>query len=738
MVLSVKTTFEVNALFKIYKSLFDNHHDTCFALDLEGNFILFNDAAVKLTGYSAEEALQMSFITLIADDCLKKTLRYFDQVLQGNRESFNTAIQHKNGKDVLLSVTFIPINIDNHICGIIAVAKEMIKTKNDEHVFLGQNNVLEMVAKGCQFKEVLEEIIYFVEKALDEGQCSLHLVNEKATSLYLGAAPNVPADFHDQIQNIPIGPKEGSCGTAAYFNRLIIVSDIANDPLWKKTKNTALKHKIEACSSYPICNNQQKVLGVYSIYYDLPYIPTERDKQVIQDATYLTSLVIQHYLTEEKVNFLTNHDELTGLANRRLFDERVNIAIKLFKKGAGKLLGVLYFDLDRFKRINDYLGHNVGDQLLKKVAERIQGCVRNNDLVSRQGNDEFTILLDHVTKHEVSQISKRISDKFALPFIIDGHEVYVTPSIGISLFPPDGKNADELITKADIAMNQAKKYGRNNFQFYNPNLEKHNFDRLDIENELRKAIEKNEFILYYQPIIDLSANRITGVEALIRWEHPHRGKISPDYFIPVAEETGMIIPIGEIVLKKACVQMKKWQDSGFFLSTISVNISIRQFFQPNLVPMIAQIIKDTAIDPASLTIEITESMTMDVETATTILHDLKGLGVNISIDDFGTGYSSLSYLKKFPIDYLKIDRSFINDIAKSKDDENIATTILLMAHNLGLSVIAEGVETSEQLGILRQHRCNEAQGFLFSKPLPENDLMHLLNNLPVSFFNQRR
>ncbi|MEH7505274.1 EAL domain-containing protein [Neobacillus drentensis] len=733
----MKTTFEANAPFKIYKSLFDYHQDACFALDLEGNFILFNDAAVILTGYSKEEALQMSLIPLILDDCLEKTLRYFNKVLQGNRESFNAAIHHKKGTRVSVSVTFIPIYLDKQIGGIVGIAKNMIETSNNELLHIDQNKVLEMVAKGCPLKEVLEEIVILVENASDEGLCSIHLVNENGTSLILGAAPNLPSEYHDNILNILIGPKVGSCGTAAYFNRLIIASDIANDPLWKKSKDIALKQRLRACWSSPICDSHEIVLGVFGMYYDRPYIPTERDKQIIKKATYLTSVVIQHYRTEEKINFLSFHDELTGLANRSLFDEKVNIAIKLYKKEEGKLLGILYFDLDQFKRINDYLGHKVGDQMLKKVAERIQKCVRNHDLVSRQGSDEFTILLEHVSKQEVTLIANRISDAFSLPFFLDGHEVFITPSIGISLFPKDGKNADELISKADIAMYHAKKNGRNNFQYYNPNLGTKNYDRLEIENELRKAIEKNEFILHYQPIINLSTNKITGVEALIRWENPFRGKVPPDHFIPIAEETGMIIPIGEIVLKKACYQMKKWQDSGFFLSTISVNISIRQFFQPNLVPMIAQIIKETAIDPMSLTIEITESMTMDVETASTILHDLKSLGVNISIDDFGTGYSSLSYLKKFPIDYLKIDRSFISDIAKNKDDENIATTILLMAHNLGLSVIAEGVETNEQLGVLRQHRCKEAQGFLFSKPLPAKEMRQLLSDLPVSFLNLR-
>ncbi|WP_244440892.1 EAL domain-containing protein [Neobacillus jeddahensis] len=546
----MKTTFEVNPLFKIYKSLFDYHHDACFALNLEGNFIMFNDAAVKLTGYSKEEALQMSFMPLVENHAIDGVFQLFERIVQGNHESFSTTIQTKQGKDVTIFCSTIPIVMDD-------------------------NRVLAIV------------------------------------------------------------------GTAR--------------------------------------------------------------------------------------NTLSSHDDLTGMPNRQQFEEKVTIAINLYKKPQGKLLGMMYLDLDRFRLINEHLGYHIGDKLLTRVSQRINSCIRNNDVAARQGSDEFLILLNNVSRQEISLIAKRISNTFVKPFMIEGHEIFITPSIGISLYPPDADNADDLIRKADIAMDQAKKEGRNNAQFYHLKLEKKISDRLEIENELRKAIEKNEFILHYQPIIDLGKNEITGVEALIRWENPFRGKVPPDKFIPIAEETGMIIPIGEMVLKKACMQMKQWQDSGLFLSTISVNISIRQFYQPNLVPMISQIINETAIDPKSLTIEITESMTMDVEKASKILHDLKGLGVNISIDDFGTGYSSLSYLKKFPIDYLKIDRSFINDIAKNKDDENIATTILLMAQNLGLSVIAEGVETNDQLGILRENRCDEAQGFLFSKPLAEDEMKQLLS-----------
>ncbi|MEH7253865.1 GGDEF domain-containing protein [Neobacillus niacini] len=591
----------------------------------------------------------------------------------------------------------------------------------------GQSKVLEMLSNGSSLAEVLDSINLLIEKVSSEGICSVLLVEDN--HLILGSAPNLPKDYYENIEELPIGPSAASCGTAAYLKKQVIVSNIAVDPLWMDYKEKALENGLKSCWSNPVCDTQQNVLAVFAMYFRNNRTPSDWDIQLMEHAVKLIQSVIQHFRSEEEISFLRFYDELTGLPNRKLFLEKLNIAINLYTKKHGKMLAVFYFDLDQFKLINDTLGHKIGDILLKGVAERLKSCIRDNDVASRQGSDEFSLLVNNVSKHEVTVIAERINDILAKSFEIEDHEVFVTPSIGISLYPLDGDSADELVRKADVAMNQVKKVGSNNYQFYEALWDKKTNERLMIENELRKAIDKNEFKLHYQPIIDIATNKINSVEALIRWNHPSLGMIPPDKFIPIAEETGLIVTIGEWVVNEACHQLKQWQDSGLPLSTISVNISIRQFYQPNLVPMIAQILRDTGINPICLTIEITESMTMDVEKATTILRDLKNLGVNISIDDFGTGYSSLSYLKKFPIDYLKIDRSFIRDIDKCKDDENIATAILLMGKTLGLNIIAEGVETSEQLGILRNHNCNEAQGYLFSKPISNDELKTFVTNL---------
>jgi diguanylate cyclase (GGDEF)-like protein/PAS domain S-box-containing protein len=726
MGVQMESELKYDSPFETYKRLFDCNDDACYALDKNGNFKLFNDAAVELTGYTKAEALNLSLFTLFTDDFLEKCLRSFERLMEGKQERVFSCITHKSGSKVDLDITAIPIFHQDQVCGIVGVARD-ITEKNILKTFLNrQNLVLEMIATGAPFFTVLDKINHLVEELSDGVTCSILLADQNKTGFIIGSAPSLPPEYRTSYNEVAIGYTSNQ-----FLKKGASISNSSDDVWWENHKDKALMHGLRSCWSAPVFDNQDELLAIFVCYYDEERTPTKLEKLIIEKAVHLTSLAIQHYYAEEKINFMAYHDELTGLPNRRLFDENVNIAIKLYKKEPKKMFGLMYFDLDRFKQINESLGQNIGDLLLKEVAHRLQGCMEGNNVVYRWGGDEFVLFLDDISKEEVDTIANKILEVLAKPFFIKGHEIYLTPGIGISLFPPDGDNLDELLRKADSAMYQAKKQGRNTYQFFNPLLDLQTREKLDLENQLRKALVKKEFSLHYQPIIDLSTNEISAVEALIRWNHIKRGSIPPDQFIPIAEETGMILTIGEWVLRTACTQMKEWQEAGLQVPTISVNISIRQFYQPNLVTIISQILTETNLNPSCLTIEITESMTMDVEAATDVLYDLKKLGVNISIDDFGTGYSSFSYLRKFPIDHLKIDKTFIRDIAKSKEDENIATSILLMAQKLGLKVIAEGVETNEQLGVLRENQCNKAQGFLFSKPISSDDLKELLTNLSI-------
>ncbi|MBO8172350.1 MAG: EAL domain-containing protein [Bacillaceae bacterium] len=427
---------------------------------------------------------------------------------------------------------------------------------------------------------------------------------------------------------------------------------------------------------------------------------------------------------QETIRHMAYHDALTGLPNRRMFLELLTSAIIEAEKN-DKKLAVMFIDLDRFKWINDTLGHEAGDLLLKSVARRLTTNLDEHDIVSRQGGDEFTILLPDTDQERTETIAKKLLDVMTKPFLLKEDEVFLTISIGISMYPESGENIETLINNADAAMYRAKEQG-NNYQFYAADIDESLTRTMLLERELRKALELDQLSVHYQPQWDIQTGDMIGVEALLRWNHPELGSVSPGEFIPVAEDTGLIIPIGEWVLYQACKQMKAWQDQGFPHINISVNLSPRQFQQHNLTDMVDKILKETGLDPQYLELEITESIAMHHEDfAIEKLEQLKKLGVQIAIDDFGTGYSSLNYLKKFPVQKLKIDQSFVRDIDVDRDDETITRSIIAMAKNLQLKVIAEGVENEHQFSFLKEELCDEVQGFLFSPPRPAEEMKEL-------------
>jgi len=432
-------------------------------------------------------------------------------------------------------------------------------------------------------------------------------------------------------------------------------------------------------------------------------------------------------ITEQRVHHVAQHDVLTGLPNRSLLQDRLGQAVA-YATRSGHPVWVMLIDLDRFKYVNDSMGHKAGDVLLMTVAARLRGSLRDTDTVARLSGDEFVVILSQHEDQPLSgDIVQRVMDSVAQPVMLGTKEFFVTCSIGVAAYPSDGTPAESLIEHADIAMYRAKKLGRNNFQFYTPAMNEESLERVRIESALRNALERNEFVLHYQPQVDLKTGQIVGMEALIRWKHPELGMVPPGRFVGVAEDTGLIVPIGAWVMRTACAQNKAWQDAGLGHLRVAVNLSARQFSATELLPGIEQVLADTGLDPSCLELELTESLFMsDVSPAVDLLHRMKALGVKLSIDDFGTGYSSFSYLSRFPIDVLKIDRSFVNDITHDANDAAIVASIIALAHNLRLSVIAEGVETAEQLDYLRHQGCDEMQGYYFSRPLPAQEFEQLL------------
>ena len=462
-------------------------------------------------------------------------------------------------------------------------------------------------------------------------------------------------------------------------------------------------------------------LSVYSV---------RDDNNVITHFIGIFSDMSAHKSTENELSKLAHYDPLTGLSNRAQFVERLKFTLDMAKRNHQQS-ALMLLDLDRFKLVNDTLGHQLGDELLIQVARRLKQCVRELDTVSRLGGDEFTVILGAIQSSEnAASVATKILVALNAPFVLSEREVFVSVSIGITVFPVDGDSVNLLIKNADTAMYHAKESGRNNYQYFSDTMNNKMIDELEMETNLRQAFKNGEFSLNYQPQFALKTKKLIGAEVLVRWNHPTLGWISPAVFIPYAEKSNLIIALGEWVLRTACTQAVSWQQSGLKLQPMSVNLSGMQLKQPDLLYKVAQILDETHFPAHLLELELTEGVLMaNVEETITTLNKLKDMGIRLSIDDFGTGYSSLSYLKRFPIDTLKIDQSFIREITTSSDDSAIASTIIAMAHNLRLNVIAEGVETIEQANILLDKACDDVQGYFFSRPLCESDFCQLLTKL---------
>ena len=444
---------------------------------------------------------------------------------------------------------------------------------------------------------------------------------------------------------------------------------------------------------------------------------------------------------EEQIRMLAFFDGLTGLPNRQSFDQSFREALS-YARRHNKMMATLCFDLDRFKRINDTLGHHIGDLLLQEVAQRLRRCLRTEDPITRMpseefagnvarlGGDEFTVLLREIeTAQDATKVARRILDTMALPFMLDGHELVVTASVGISIFPDDGTDVITLLRNADAAMYHAKELGRNNSQFYSQSMNSRALERLSMETRLRNAIEREELIIYYQPQVDADTREIIGVEALLRWQSPEHGLIMPNDFIPLAEETGLIVPIGEWVLRSACLASADWQRAGLPPTRIAVNLSSASYRRASLLGTIKAALRESRLDPSLLELEVTESVLMgDSQITLETLHNLNDWGIRIAIDDFGTGYSSLSYLTRYPIDVLKIDKSFVKELIDNSGALGIVTAIIAMANSLGMEVVAEGVEREDQCRRLRSLGCRFMQGYLFSRPVPEEQIVELLRH----------
>ena len=590
-----------------------------------------------------------------------------------------------------------------------------------------QADILEMIAVSAPLENVLDRLVRLIESQMTQIYGSVLLLDSDGARLRHGAAPNLPKAYVEAIDGRRIGPNVGSCA-AAHQRETVVVADIMTDPSWEDCREWAAAHGLRSCWSTPILSRHGAVHGVFVMYAKEVREPSAAEARLVDAATRIAGIAIERKQAEDRIHFMANHDALTGLPNRTLLTDRLSQAV-LYAKRYDRWATVVFVDLDNFKFVNDSLGHNIGDELLKIVAERMVSCVRATDTVARLGGDEFVILLFDQPKSAdiISATLQKVRAAIAEPVHIDGHDLEVTCSIGLANYPNDGTNADTLLANADAAMYRAKEIGRDNFQFYTPELNTKVHEKFLLQKELRNAISYSEFVIHYQPQVDLRTGRMFAVEALIRWAHPTKGMIPPLKFIPMAEESGLIVPIGDWVLHEACRQNKAWQDAGLPKMTICVNVSARQFKEKNWVGRVAGALRQSGLDAKYLELELTESLIMqDVGQAVATMRELQILGVQLSVDDFGTGYSSLAALKNFPVARLKIDKSFISDILNNENDRAVASAVISLGQKLNLRVIAEGVETDGQVAFLRENNCDEMQGYHFSKPVPALDIERLL------------
>ena len=668
-------------------SIINTTPDMLLVIEENGNIRLANNSVYQYLGYTQDELIGKSINIIFDDNKTKFTQLHLSKIIfDEGGYNIETEMILKSLDRVSVLCSFSKMrNKHNNGVEIVCIAKDITERKGYESDLRKLSAAVEQSLSAIVITDNIGNIEFVNHKFTDNTGYTLAEVKGK-TPRILKSGIHDEAFYKDLWDTILSGRE--------------FRSDICN-----KKKDGSLVWEFMSIS--PIKDSK----GVVTHFIAVKIDDTERKK------------------AEERLKFLALYDALTGLPNRVLFEDRLNQSITYCKRTNQKF-AIMFLDLDRFKNINDTLGHNIGDLLLIEVANRLNLCLRDSDTVSRMGGDEFQILLANTTGHsDPAKVSEKIIQYLGQPFILNDNECFIGVSIGICIFPDSGDEVETLLKNADLAMYQVKERGRNSYQFYDPAMDTANMERIRLENDIRSAVENEDFVLYYQPQVELKTGKIIGAESLIRWKHKEFGMISPAKFIPVAEEIGIINKIGDWVFEKACLQCKEWSDAGFNTINISVNLSSKQFQQKDFVNKLKQTIDKTGVDPNHIDIELTESGIMsDIEHSIDMMNEIKKFGIKISVDDFGTGYSSLLYLKRFPIDILKIDQGFIRNSTTDSSDAVITSTIINMAHSLNFKVVAEGVEIVDQLELLRTFNCDAIQGYIFSKPVTPSEFRKLLED----------
>jgi diguanylate cyclase (GGDEF)-like protein/PAS domain S-box-containing protein len=711
------------------QALIDKLPDNLWVKDVNSRFVIANQVTADRIGVAGTaDLIGKTDFELLPRELAQQFYADEQRIVSTGRPMIDKE-EIAWGLKQAISTTKVPLrNSRNEIFGVAGISRDITERKLADSLRDGQARILEMIAMSAPLEDVLEHLVILVESQFKGIIGSVMLLDETRTRLRRGAAPSLPASYARAVDRVRVGPDVSPSGVAAYQRETIIVADILNDPLWEGRRGLTGEYGLRSCWATPILSHRGEALGVFTVYAKEPHEPTLAETSLINVATRIAGIAIERKLTEDRIHFMANHDALTGLPNRTLLNDRLSQAV-LYAQRYDRWVTALFIDLDNFKFINDSLGHNAGDELLKAIAKRMVQCIRATDTVVRLGGDEFVIVLFDQPKdlEVISETVRKIQSAISEPLNLEGHDLRMTSSSGVAIYPTDGLDADTLLANADAAMYRAKELGRDSFQFYTSELNTKVHEKFLLQEDLRNAVARSEFLLHYQPQVDLRTGRIFAVEALVRWNHPKLGVVPPIKFIPIAEQTGQIVPIGDWVLREACRQNKAWQDSGLPPMVVSVNVSARQFREKDLVARVASVLKESGLDAEYLELEVTESLIMqDVDLAVVTMKKLKALGIQLSIDDFGTGYSSLSALKSFPVTRLKIDKSFVDGLLADENDRAVAGAVISLGQQLNMRVIAEGVETDAQAALLRNINCDEMQGYLFSKPLSAEGIEELL------------
>lgn len=665
----------------LMRTLIDVMPDTIYAKDAQSRFLLANQTLARRAGTSIENLLGKTDFDFFPKEMAQgfyndeQDIIRTGQPLLGREE---LGMDSKSGT-VWLLTSKVPVRDDTgNIVGLVGIGRDITERRK-------------------------------VEQALRDSEERFRSLTELSSDWYW-----------EQDTDLKFVRLSHASEKSGYVETQLLGKTLQKMPNTCALSGSWLEHEATVAARQPFRDLELRHVAEdgQAFYLSLSGLPIFADDGSFLGYRGIGRDITERKLSEERVQYLATHDPLTALPNRFMFSEILNLAIDSAHRYKRKL-AVLFIDLDRFKNINDTLGHDAGDILLKETAARLRQCLRTSDVVARLGGDEFVILVQEVAEPDQAiRVAQKVLSAAIKPMNILGQECRVTASVGICMYPDDAPDEQGLMKNADIAMYRAKDEGKNNYQFYSADIKQRSLERLTLENNLRRALERSEFFLHYQAKRNLQSGAITGVEALLRWQHPDLGTVSPAQFIPLAEETGLIVPIGAWVLKTACDQNVSWQQQGLPALCMAVNLSVRQFYDEGLVRTVATTLESSGMKPELLELEITEGMVMqDADRAIRILREIKKLGVRLAIDDFGVGYSSLAQIKRFPIDTLKVDGSFIRDIPGNTEDRAITEAIIAMGKTLSLTVIAEGVETQEQETFLRDHSCDESQGFYFSRPI---------------------